>query len=174
MNTAQTTKNLAKTVAKQIAQEPLEILKDAREQVTGSEKPQVGSQPQKTNEENPEEKYQKELNDNLKSSRRMEAFDRELKDIAKENLFKELQEKISKGEEVYIDEYQELSMEQKQVLKAQLEAIEKQKQIREQNQGKENFLQVVSKRGRRLMGMGQKKAAEKQTTRVEKPIPPSG
>ncbi len=170
MNTAQTTKNLAKTIAKQIAGEPLEILKDVKEQVIGSNPQGQSSQPRETREENPEEKYQRELNEKLKSERRIEAFDRELKDITKENLFKDLQAKISEGMEVYIDEYQELSMEQKQVLKAQQEAYEKQKATVENQSEKRSFF-GSSKPSRR---MGQKQQAQKEQTRVEKPIPPSG
>lgn len=171
MNTARTTKNLAKTIAKQIAQEPLEILKDAREQVTGVEQPQTqNEQTTRPGEISPQEKAQREALDKMKSGRRMEALDRELADISREGLFKELQQKISEGKEVYVDEYSELSVEQKQVLKAQQEAVEKQKEVM-QNQSENKSLFGSSKPSRRF---GQKQQAQKEQTRVEKPVPPSG
>jgi|SRR3989344_1989231 len=168
MNTAQTTKNLAKTIAKQIAQEPLEILKTAREQIASDKLAPQQNEVQKQDIPN---NYDAEMSqDKLKSQRIIEAFDRELKDMAKEKLFKELQRRIAEGDEVYIDEYSELSMEQKQVLKAQKEAVEVQKQNAESQNKKTSFF-GSSKPSRRF---GQKQQAQKEQTRVEKPVPPSG
>ncbi len=175
MNTAQTTKNLAQKIARQMAQEPLEILKTARGQVTG----ETSATPEQTSEKESggvQEKIahnQQELQDKVKGGRQMEAFLRELEDIRKQNIFKELQRRIAEGEEVFLEDYPELSIEQKQVLKAQMEAVKFQKQQAEYVQSQEGFKTPVSKKGRRF-GQGQKQEAEKQQTRVEKPIPPSG
>jgi hypothetical protein len=103
----------------------------------------------------------------------MEALNQELKDIEKQDLFKDLQGKISEGEAVPLQDYSELSMEQKQVLKAQMEAVKKQKAQAEYNQASIEVPGVNSKPSRRF-GAGQKHEAEKQQTRVEKPVPPSG
>ena len=170
MNTAQTTKNLAQKIARQIAQEPLEILKDAREQVVGKVSTSQNQAPRNEEQERIIDRDQKMAQDNMKSGRRVEALDRELKDISRENLFKELQRKISEGQEVYVEQYSELSMEQKQVLKAQQEAVENQK-LNTQNQSEGKSLFGSSKPGRKF---GQKQQAQKEQTRVEKPVPPSG
>lgn len=173
MNTAQTTKNLAKVIAKQIAQEPLEILKKAPSQVLGTPE----KSPPTENSSGPSDKTkiiernQNELQDKAKGSRRIEALDRELKGIERDKLFKELQRKISEGQEVYLNEYPSLSMEQKQVLNAQIEAIKARNLQSENDNG---LIEPTAKKGRRLFSFGQKQAAERQTTRVEKPVPPSG
>lgn len=176
MNTAkqagQTTRDLAQKIARQMAQEPLEVLKTARNQVALPEKVAPVSQPSQ-NGENSEKTSgdQQKLQDNMRSTRRMEALNQELKDIRKQDLFKDLQNKISQGVEVPLEDYPELSMEQKQVLKAQMEAVKAQEsRISNQESG---VIETHSKRGRRF-GQGQKQEAERQQTRVEKPVPPSG
>jgi len=170
-------KKMAQSIAKQLAQEPLEILKDAAAQVTGVEtqRPQENyQQPQNTDNQTKLIHDQQELQDKMRSSRRMEAYTRELEDIRKQDVFKKLQERISQGIEVPLNDYSELSMEQKQVLNAQMEAVKFQKRqaayMESQNSGS---LFGSSKKSRR-MGSGQKQEAEKQQTRVEKPVPPSG
>jgi hypothetical protein len=171
----QSAKNLAQQVAKQMAREPLEMFKDAGSQVTGAEI-------QKTQEnlpqnQNPEDQakitgHQNELADKARSARRMEALNREIADIQKHDLFKDLQGRISEGEEIPIADYTELSMEQKQVLKAQMEAVRNRKTEIQKNTFTE--VPVIRSRPSRRFGAGQKQEAERQQTRVEKPIPPSG
>ncbi len=178
MNTAkiagQSAKTIAQQIAKQMAQEPLEILKDAKGQVIGVETPKP--QENSSQNQNPEiqaitDRNQNEFQDKAKSGRRMEALNQELKDIRKQGLFKDLQNKISQGIEVPIADYTELSMEQKQVLMAQMEAVRAQESaVSKQESG---VVEPHSKRGRRF-GHGQKAEAEKQQTHVEKPVPPSG
>lgn len=151
-----------------MAQEPLEILKNAREQIVGEEPTGQADSTQPGIQNNQE---QERIQDKVKSGRRIEALDRELKDIERERIFKELQRKIAEGIEVYLEEYPNLSMEQKQVLNAQAEAVKLQNsKLKSQN----SLVEPAAKKGRRLFGFGQKAAAEKQTTHVEKPIPPSG
>jgi len=170
-------KQAAQKIARQMAQEPLEILKNAGSQVTGvetSKSQESTSQPRTSDEQNKLVEHQGELQDKMKSSRRMEAYQRELEDIRKQDLFKTLQRRISEGESIPLEDYSELSLEQKQVLKAQMEAVDyqkKQAQYQESREGGPLF--GSAKKGRRF-GAGQKQEAEKQQTRVEKPVPPSG
>jgi hypothetical protein len=176
-DTTKSAKSLAQQIAKQMAREPLEILKTASGQVSGMEKQAPGeSQPQP---QNPEEQtklihHQQEIQDKMKSSRQMEALERELSDIRKQDLFSELQKRISEGEEVPLEDYAELSMEQKQVLKAQMEAVEFQKKQSEYTEAQGGGSLFGSSKKSRRFGAGQKQEAEKQQTRVEKPVPPSG
>ncbi len=86
MNTAQPAKNLAQTIAKQIAQEPWEILKQAEGQITGVEGVQQQEAP-----------IQQEINDSserdkVRSQRLMQALQTELDEIKK----KKQQEKALK------------------------------------------------------------------------------
>jgi hypothetical protein len=103
----------------------------------------------------------------------MEALNRELSDIHKQDLFKDLQAKISQGTIVPLEDYPELSMEQKQVLKAQMEAVRTSRRQDAQASKQLEVPAIHSKPSRRF-GAGQKQEAEKQQTRVEKPVPPSG
>lgn len=169
------TKNLAKQIAKQIAQEPLEVLKTAREQTFG---PETFSQPDSLTtsrqyEQNKEIEAQQKAQDRLKAGRRMEALSRELDDIEKQKLFSDLQRRISQGEEVPLEEYPELSIEQRQVLRAQMEAVRVQMENRKLEDGK-SLNEPAVKKGRQLFNFGKKTAAMREQTHVEKPVPPSG
>jgi hypothetical protein len=165
-------RDLAQKIAKQMAQEPLEVLKTASEQIVGPEiaHPQENSNSQ--NQEKASDSGQKLL-DQMKSGRRMEALNQELKDMHKQELFADLQARISEGEEVPLTDYGNLSMEQKQVLNAQMEAVKAQRQQAQNAQDSYEVPSISSKPSRRF-GAGQKHEAEKQQTRVEKPVPPSG
>ena len=183
MNTAkqagQSARDLAQKIAKQMAEEPLEVLKKAESQVTGIEtqKPQ-GDLPQNQNSETQAKiiQHQNELQDKAKSGRRMEALNQELNDIHKQDLFKDLQDKVAQGIEVPLADYPEISMEQKQVLKAQMEAVKYQKQQAAYKESQTKVRFSSSKPSRRFGSRqrGQKAEAERQQTRVEKPVPPSG
>lgn len=164
-------KTLAQQIAKQMAREPLELLTNAREQATGEE---LSGQPDSLTARQPVnqvEDQQKQLHeqmsaqDKMKSNRLIEALNRELDDIHKQKIFKELQERIMNGEEVPLEEYTELSMDQKQVLRAQMEAVK----IQRQNMAVTESVPLFgsSKPDRR---MGQKNQAKKEQTRVEKPV----
>jgi hypothetical protein len=182
MNTAkqtgQTVRDLAQKVAKQMADEPLEIFKDAGSQVVGNEQDVSRQEVRPLDNRNSENQaktihQQNQLQDNAKSGRRMEALNQELKDIRKQDLFTDLQGRIAQGVEVPVADYSELSMEQKQVLMAQIEAYQNQKaNIKYQNAS--NDVPAIHSKPSRRFGAGQKAEAEKQQTRVEKPIPPSG
>ena len=97
MNTAQPAKNLAQTIAKQIAQEPWEILKQAEGQITGAGEVQQQ-----------EVSIQQEVSDNserdkVRSQRLMQAFQTELDEIKKkkqqEKALKLQQEQIAKEQQ---------------------------------------------------------------------------
>lgn len=173
--TTNSAKNLAQQIARQMAQQPLEILKDAKEQITGEQtsgQPD-GQQPGGSDEQKKLIEQQGQLNDQLKSGRRMEALSREIDDIRKQDMFKDLQRRISEGEEIPLEEYPELSMEQKQVLNAQMEAVRMSRRQDVQVSTQPKVPAVHSKPSRRF-GAGQKSQAQKEQTRVEKPVPPSG
>ncbi len=167
--------DLSKKIARQMAQEPLEILKSAKGQLSGEQMDYYQERIRKDAVEGKKETptggiAQKEK---AQSSRTLQALERELQDISLDRLFKELQRKISVGEEVYLDDIPELRPEQKQVLRAQQQAVrvQMQQQAAAQNQG------VVEPKSKRAPGswmQGGKQQAEKQQTRVEKPVPPSG
>jgi hypothetical protein len=170
----QSARDLAQKIARQMAQEPLEVLKDVREQVAPQEiSPQNPQQGQNSENQNKALADQQKNQDKMKSTRRMEALNRELSDIHKQDLFKDLQAKISQGTIVPLEDYPELSMEQKQVLKAQMEAVRTSRRQDAQASKQLEVPAIHSKPSRRF-GAGQKQEAEKQQTRVEKPVPPSG
>lgn len=176
--TAKSAKQMAQAIAKQMAQEPMEVLRTARSQVTGTESSAPKEQriaqaaPIPQEPANKQSQNSEAVHDQLVVQRRMEALNRELEDMHKQTLFKELQEKIVGGEDVPIEDYGELSMEQKQVLKAQKEAV--QKQVQGQQIQKGNALPMPSSKRSRRFGPSRKQEAEKQQQRVEKPVPPSG
>ena len=175
MNTAQV-KQAIKKSAQQMAQEPLELLRTAAKQVTGVESlPNSSSEapkrePKSENEVPQDEmKYKQQVAE--QDGRHLQALESELKDIRRQKLFNELMKRIQAGENVPLEEFAELSFEQKDVLKAQMEAFKKQ-QAMQSNQSS-GIPMPEAKRGRK-MGGGQKGAAKKEQTRVEKPVPPSG
>ena len=171
---AKTTGNIAQKAARQIAGEPFEILKKGAAQISGLEtKPQTndGSEPKiaeslKVNQE--EERLVKE-----RDSRRLQALESEMLEIRRLRIVKELQERITSGEQVYLVNYPELSYEQRDVLKAQIAAVAARKL--QEGVGKETLAEPKSKPSRRFLGFGVGKTqAQRQQTRVEKPLPPSG
>jgi hypothetical protein len=160
-----------KKSVKTFTDEPLELLKSARRQVTGENLP-----PNETTNQNTEDpqKLEDEQSYKIKKAesdgRHLEALESELKDIRRQKLFNDLMVRIQNGEDVPLEEFTELSYEQKDVLKAQIEVVKKQK-LNSQNSN-DQLIQPTAKKGRQMFG--QKQSAQKQTTRVEKPVPPSG
>jgi len=174
-NTANSAKTLAQQIAKQMAQEPLEVLKDAREQTTGETIGQSDGQSARPPEDQQKlVQNQQELQDKMKGERRMEALDRELDDIRKQEKFSELQKRISEGEEIPLTDYPELSLEQKQVLNAQMEAVRSQIAKQQEASASGQLVEPGAKKGRKLFNFGKKQSVKQEQTRVEKPVPPSG
>jgi hypothetical protein len=160
-----------KQVAKQMAAEPWEILKEARRQVIKKE--DLPEQPAAEKPQSPlSETGRLKEKDKQLSARQMEALNREMADIVKDKLLGQLQEKIAAGEEVFLEEYPQLSAEQKQVLQAQIEAV-RARQV-QTTASEKPLVQPASKKGRRLFNFGQKTQVERQKTHVERPLPPSG
>ena len=172
MNSAKT---LVQQAAKQAAQEPLEILGGVGRQVTGVEQsgksnivlqPETGEQPQSADQTQLQEQ------DKLASAGRIEALDTEIKEIERQRVFNDLQRKIQEGQEVSLTDITQLSYEQKDVLKAQIESIKAQKN---QMQASQTVQEPVSKPSRRFaFGKGAKTQALKEQTKTERPLPPSG
>ncbi len=174
MNTAQPAKNLAQTIAKQVTGEPWEILKEAGNQVfpqegQGQVSPNQNSNPEQAAIEN---NKLLEERDRVRSQRLIEALTAELRDKTKGDLIKNLQEKIARGEDVYLDNYPQLTAEEKEMLKKQIETVAIQKQqLQSQNQG---LVEPAAKKGRRLFNFGKKTQMQRQQTQTERPLPPSG
>ena len=175
MNTTVQVKQQIKHSAQQMAAEPLELLKAAKAQIAGGEldysqnpEDQQQLQDQQKAQQNEQLKQQVAVADN----RNLEALQSEMGDIRRQKLFDKLLAQIQNGEVVPIEEFQELSHEQRDVLKAQAEAVAKQ---RIQQQTQQGLVEPGLKRSRKFGGFGKRKnAAEQQQTRVEMPLPPSG
>lgn len=164
-------KQMAKAVARQMAQEPFEVLKTVGRQVSGQEK-SPSENPIPSPKENIYQK-QKPIDEAVvkqKTLRRLEAHKSELEDIKNQKTFDELQKKISEGEVVPIENFSELSMEQKQVLKAQMEAVSKRKEVLAT---KKPLVEPSTKRGKGVLkGMAGK--LEKMKKKAEIRMGPSG
>lgn len=156
-----------------MGEEPLEILNTAKKQIgikEGSNLPQKEI-PENTSED-PEQN-----NEGLKKQvaiadmKNLESLQNEMREIRRQKLFESLLARIQSDEKVPVEEFQELSFEQKDVLKAQIEATKN----RSQNIQQKELIEPESKKSRKFGGFGKRKnAAEKQATRVEMPLPPSG
>lgn len=175
-NVGKTTQQLAQDVAKRVVREPFEVLKYIPKQVTPVEIPGVRQSPSSVpgekgteipgeSEENLKEK------DKIKSQRQLEALNREIEDIRRQALFNELINKIKSGQEVSLDSLASLPFEQREVLKSQMEAM---KMVQAKKNEEKPLVEPASKPSRKFWGFGQKGQAEKQQTRVERPLPPSG
>jgi len=176
MNTTAQVKQAVKNTAQQLKQEPLELLKIASQQISGENLPAGNKGVEEiNNEKGPDPRIAEEQR--LKTlgmeqdNRKLQALEAELRDIRRLKIYTELMRKVQNGEDIPVDEFQELSSEQREVLKAQTEAV-KNLNFQQQN-GQSSLVIPVSKPGRQMRS-GQKQSAQQQTTRVEKPVPPSG
>ena len=160
-----------------MAQEPWEILKRAGHQVTGLPEnlEEFGENlPAQENEAAKTAQQEKQLaeRDQLRSQRLLEALENELKDLAKNNLVKSLQEKIASGETVYLENYPQLTAEEREILQKQIEAVVLQK--KQAGTQTQPLVEPAAKKGRRLFDFGGKTQARRQQTQTERPLPPSG
>lgn len=144
---AKSAKTLAQQVARQVAREPIEVLKQAGQQVAGKE-PEA-SQRGPLQETKPAREGgvdpQLKLKMEAQGQRQLAALEAEIKDIQ----IRKQQEAAAKAQE-------------ERAIAAQSQAEKKE------------LPKVPARPSRRLFGSGQKAQAEKQKTRVEKPLPPSG
>lgn len=169
MNTAANLKQNLKKSAKSFTDEPLELLKAAKRQIAPENEYYPEEQSQiKSDSEIPQDEQQYKIQKAESEGRTLQALENEIKDIRRQKLFNDLIARIQNGEDVPLEEFIELSFEQKDVLKAQMEAV----RTRNAQPITDQLVEPVSKKGRQLFG--QKQSAQKQTTRVEKPVPPSG
>jgi len=170
-DSARSAKALAIDAAKKAAREPLEILRQGIDQVAPLPETPKPKDPPTSNKnispaQNGEVPKEEDIRKaDLENIRKLEG---EISQIRSENIYKDLSQRIASGEEISLSDITELTPEQKQVLMAQMEAV-KQRRLMESQQ--EAIPQASSKPSRRFGG---KQAAEKQTTRVESPVPPSG
>lgn len=165
------TKKLGKHAAKQVIGEPLEILKTAANQATGQEKTPLPQDKIISSKKHTESfSHPDEQKINLKSQRLLEANQKELEDIRKEKVFKELQEKISQGEDVPVENYEELSMEQKQVLNAQKQAVKERNNMQSEETP---FIEPTTKRKRNIIA-GMEGKLDRMKRKREIRTPPSG
>lgn len=166
MSIPQTAKQQAINVAKIAARESNEVLKSAAEQLSPfpqTEKKEVNKQKLEDPERAPRVEGQKNLSF-------LNEYKAELNEIRRDNLFKELQSKISEGESVPLENYiNELSYEQREVLKAQMEAIRVRIDTQNTNQQKSGIREVVSKKGRQMFN----KIKKRNEQHVETRMPPS-
>ena len=173
MNTTAQVKQAIKKSVQQLQQEPLELLKAATRQITGEElKPNADPerpQGEKSDSEEPQsdQDYKKKVAE--QDGRHLQALESELKDIRRQKLFNDLMRRIQNGEDIPLEEFTELSYEQRDVLKAQIQVVKT-----HNSQPVTSQLEAPSTKRGRKMGGGQKGAAKKEQTRVEKPVPPSG
>jgi hypothetical protein len=171
-DSVKTAKQLAVDAARKMAREPLEILRQVPEQITpvsksGTETREESKDKAEGNRPTPKEEEIKKTDlENIKK------LDTEISQIRREKLFKDLTERISCGEEVFLADVAEITPEQRRVLEAQMQAV-KERRLKEEVQSDQS-LNISSKPSRRFLGLGAKQAAQKQTTRVERPLPPSG
>jgi len=177
MNTVQSaakqSKKAAQQIAKQMAREPFEVLKTARRQVTNQESspsraPATSAQEAPSESKEAPPAVSEEL-DREKSRRRIEAHRRELESIQSQKTFEDLQKRISEGEEIPVENFSELSMEQKQVLRAQAEAVKKQM---ESSQDSGQLIEPTTKKKGVLKGMAGK--LDKAKRKAEIRTGPSG
>ncbi|MEK7113077.1 MAG: hypothetical protein AAB875_07245 [Patescibacteria group bacterium] len=137
-------KKAIKQVARQIAQEPLETLRQAGKQVVGEvQKPmEVAPSTPEAPRVSPGVPLEEKKRIQTRDTRLIQALEEEIKDIRK-------QKEVEEAERMQEEEPQK---------------IEKRKPLPS----------VPTKPSRRLFAFGAKAQAEKQKTRVEKPLPPSG
>ena len=174
-------KKLAQDIVKQMAKEPIEIGKSVVRQVSGefsdnkTETSQFKTENETTvsNQEKPQiDPSETQVNNRLKE------LESEIKEISKNNLVKKLQQKIFQGERVSLNDYPQLSEEEKRLLSSQMETVNYQKEVSEEDSNP--LIEPQSKKTRNLFGLGKKPKtdtslqAERQKTRVERQMPPTG
>jgi len=176
---ASQTKRNAIRMAQTLVQEPSELLKTAAGQIlptSEKQSPTKSGQPSSFLDvsENGFSEEDKKKQEQVDMSRLRE-LEAELRQVRIEKIVRELQEKIANGEIVYLEEYPEIPVEQKQVLKAQMEAIAKRREEEVKAQAGQTVSEPSSRPSRRLFSFGgSKKHAEDLQKSRETRMPPSG
>jgi len=159
-NIPQTAKQAAINIAKQTVRESNEFLKSARQQVAPN--PEVSKEEGRPSDSSsPKSKQEEEKKDMAKlreHSSFMQTYKQELEQIRRDNLFKELQKKISEGEEIPLGDYVSgLTSEQREVLKAQMEVVKIRREQEGKAKKKDTIPEVVSKKGRQMFSVFKKR-----------------
>jgi len=175
-DSAKSAKQIAIDTAKKVAREPLEILKDAPDQIFGDLENNNRGDAQDNIPDGQYASHATRLDESVDKEEikkddlaRIAALEREISQIRNDELYKKLIKRVQEGEIISVVDYPELSFEQKQVLIAQMEAVK----MRMGMADKSEVVPPSSKPSRRFLGGG-RLAAQRQTTRIEKPTPPSG
>lgn len=168
------TKQNIKHASRKVAAEPFEILKSAKEQITPinqipKEKPMQPPSPNLSGKEESGVTGGQTATETY----RVRELESEVKQIALSKLVSDLQRQISEGREISLESYSNIPIEQKQVLKAQMEAVGVRLLQQEQTQ---ESIEPSTKRSRRMQGAvkGMKGQMEKLKKKVETRMPPSG
>lgn len=168
-----TAKNQAIAAAKAMAREPSEFVNTAKHQIIENT---AATRDVDSNEKNENDIANSPNVQEVKKrdQTRIRELESELKEIEKAKLIKALQQKISQGIPVYLEDYQNLSIEEKQVLKAQIEAVnqKKQQEILQQDRLAEPQAKPSRKIGQAVKGM--KGKLEQLSKKSEIRMPPSG
>lgn len=170
------TKQLAQQSAKQVAREPLEVIKTAGRQVAGAEKKEEvkkpsdkTSVPEKARDITPEKKRKIEK----KGENLFQAYQSELEDIRKQEIFKDIQRRIQNGEDVSLIDIPGLTREQREVLSAQKKALKLREEEEEKKKEDDQPVEPSTKIKRKMF-TGVKGKLEKLKRKTETRLPPSG
>ena len=158
-----TAKDEARKVARQIASEPFEIIREASRKSVGVEifpdsEQQKKDPDSKQVDKSKEENIKKE--DEAKKIRLHAAYIRELEDIKKEKKLSELQEKIQLGEDITQADLEGLSIDERQVIVAQIEVMQTRKAA--QKAKDDNRLVIPQSKPKRGAFSGRIKKMEKR------------
>ncbi len=170
-------KTVPQDVVRRVADETLEVLGDAKSQVLVSKDKPNNSQMDdgdflglKGDYSFSEEERNRQKQADLSRLRELES---EIKKVEMEKTVRELQEKIMAGEVVYLENYPGIPIEQKQVLKAQMEAVRQ--RLEDRQQVSQPKPEPSTRPSRRFLGFGgSKKRVEDLQRSTETRMPPSG
>ncbi len=177
-NIASQIKSAPQDIAKKVAEETSEVLDDVITQVLG--KKDISNNSQNNDSSNflglnREASFSEEEKNRQKQAdlSRLRELESEIEKIGIEKTIRELQEKIMAGETVYLENYPNIPIEQKQVLRAQMEAVRE--RLASQQQAQQPKSEPSTRLSRRLFGFGgSKKHAEDLQRSTETRMPPSG
>jgi hypothetical protein len=155
--------DLARESFEKIKEEPGEVVKSAGEQLTGTQtsESQVASEAYQVADEQRKQKV-----DRQKSQRLMSAHQKELEDIRKTELLREVQEKIQQGEAVSISDLAGISEEQKSNLRAQQDMVQENRKAQDMVKKSQGLQEPSTKRKRGIFQRAKKKV-EQMKTRIE-------
>lgn len=164
-----TSKQIAIDAARKLAQEPVEILRDIPDQILGIER-KVESKPQQNSQGGGENLKDLDAKDRQKAKRISSALTAEMEDIRRQNIFDELQKKVSRGELVTQAEMSPLTYSERDMLVGQMEMIK----MQNQNASRGTILTEPPSKRRRGLFSGMKTRLSRMERKTENRMPPSG